>query len=110
MYGCKPTVVYGSMPSTYMLMVIKHKCMDANRSSNGFAPTIYNFCMCRVPYLMLHGQDMLRNKVRCYVMMIRRYAMFMHADTYQTTVETIYGSDGSDATCNGDLCLPIENK
>jgi len=62
-YGFKPTVVYGSMPSIYALMVIKHKRTDANRPSNGFTPLIYDFCVCRVPYLTLCGQDMLRDKV-----------------------------------------------
>jgi len=88
-YGFKPTVVYGSMPSIYALMVIEHKCTNVNQSSNGFAPTIYDFCLCRVPYSMLSGQDMLHDQVWCYATMICCYVMSMHANTYQTTVETI---------------------
>jgi len=40
-YGFKPTVVYGSVPITYALLVIERMRTDANQSSDGFAPTIY---------------------------------------------------------------------
>jgi len=38
------------------------------------------------------------------------YVMNVHADTYETTIMTIYGSTRSDATCNGDLRLSTENE
>jgi len=40
-YGFKPTVVYGSVPITYALLVIERMRTDANQSSDGSAPTIY---------------------------------------------------------------------
>ncbi len=36
--------------------------------------------------------------------------MFVHANTYQMTAETIYRFTGSDATSDGDLHPPIENE
>jgi len=103
-------VVYGFMPTVYMLSVIERERVNANQSSNGFVPSIYDFCKCRVPYSTLRGQDTLHNQVRCYVTMIRRYVIDVRADPYQTNIKTIYGYAGSHATSDGDLQLSTENE
>jgi len=96
-------VVFGLKPTIYALSVIERERAAADRSSNGFARPIYDFCVSRVPYPTPRGLDTLHDGVRRYTMMICCYAMNVHSNSYQTTVESTYRFLRSDAACNGNL-------
>jgi len=95
-------------PTIYALSVIERKHAATDQSSNGFVRPIYDFCICRVPYSTPCSLYTLRDEVLHYVMMLHRYAMNAHSDSYQTTVVSTYGSPGSDVMCDGSLCLSID--